>query len=359
MKSVAIIWLNYNSMPFIDVVKASLRSLAELDYDRYFVYIVDNGSQDGSFEEIVKFVNNSNLRNLCKIVRLGRNLGFDGAIDIVWKTYILKNNYDYLLLMNNDAIALPDSLHIMVEYAETIPRLCGLQGAVEHGDTGTLDNMGMYIDSLLHSVPFLRGRKVSDLPQCCLYITYAGGAYALYRIDALKKIQLKGNDLFPQQAFGYWDDDLIGILAWMNNLVMVAIPKLTCKHMESLTFRRLGLREYFSTRNYLAKILTTKTRYKTILIAIAIKYAIRRYIRAILRGSKIPPGTYLRALYDGIVLSRRVKQMYNLKIDFSKVPIVDHGMFKTFKYLIFYRSKRFDIEEIERKIIEKYSFKCS
>ena len=38
---VSIIWLNYNSMRFIEIVKESLLALGDLNYDNYEVIIVD------------------------------------------------------------------------------------------------------------------------------------------------------------------------------------------------------------------------------------------------------------------------------------------------------------------------------
>jgi glycosyltransferase involved in cell wall biosynthesis len=51
-----LVWLNYNSSGFLGLALRSLNSLLQLDYDDYEVIIVDNASNDGSFEAIKKFV---------------------------------------------------------------------------------------------------------------------------------------------------------------------------------------------------------------------------------------------------------------------------------------------------------------
>lgn len=48
----SIIWVNYNSMDTMDIVLRSLKSVLELEYPDYEVIVVDNASNDGSFERI-------------------------------------------------------------------------------------------------------------------------------------------------------------------------------------------------------------------------------------------------------------------------------------------------------------------
>jgi len=51
---VSIIWLNYNSSKIMPIVLKSLESIISLDYpfDKLELIVVDNGSNDGSFERI-------------------------------------------------------------------------------------------------------------------------------------------------------------------------------------------------------------------------------------------------------------------------------------------------------------------
>jgi len=49
---VSILWLNYNSFPFINIVLESLQGIQNLDYPNYELIIVDNGSTDGSLKII-------------------------------------------------------------------------------------------------------------------------------------------------------------------------------------------------------------------------------------------------------------------------------------------------------------------
>ncbi|NPA23137.1 MAG: glycosyltransferase family 2 protein [Crenarchaeota archaeon] len=356
MRKVAILWLNYNSMKFIDIIYRSLQSLHELDYDNYTIYIIDNGSTDGSFEKILDFVRSrQGLSSRCRIVRMSRNLGFAGAMNLVWRVYICCGEYSYVLFMNNDAVAFPESVRHMVEYCEQIPRLCGLQGIMEHGDSGLIYNYGVYIDETLNVIHFLRGRPLSCAPKHSIYVTYVQGAYALYNVNVLRRISLRNGDIFPRFVFGYWDDDLIGLRAWSMGYRMVAVPVLSCKHFESLTFKGgVRLADYITSRNYIAKILTYRTPYKPILLLAAFKYCLRRFLRGLRSRGGLNPLLIVRSLYDGLVLYRKVMREYGMRIDLSRVPIVRYGARKVLKYVLMYKTALHEWEKIEKELLERY-----
>jgi glycosyltransferase involved in cell wall biosynthesis len=51
MELATIIWLNYNSSRFINIVLRSLDFVFSIDYDNYEIIVVDNASNDESFEK--------------------------------------------------------------------------------------------------------------------------------------------------------------------------------------------------------------------------------------------------------------------------------------------------------------------
>ena len=46
MVKASLIWLNYNSLGFMDIALKSIESVLSLDFDGYEVVIVDNGSKN-------------------------------------------------------------------------------------------------------------------------------------------------------------------------------------------------------------------------------------------------------------------------------------------------------------------------
>jgi len=78
---VSILWVNYNSMNFINLALRSLQALADLDYPNYEVIVVDNGSTDGSYNIIKSF----SERKRFKLIRLEKNTGFTGGNNITFR----------------------------------------------------------------------------------------------------------------------------------------------------------------------------------------------------------------------------------------------------------------------------------
>lgn len=97
MKKVAIVILSWNSA---SVTIDCLKSLLEIDYDDFRIFLVDNGSHDNSVALIKEQVDSDKI----EYVELESNYGFTGGnnigIDIAKKTY----QPDYYLLLNNDTI---------------------------------------------------------------------------------------------------------------------------------------------------------------------------------------------------------------------------------------------------------------
>ena len=343
---VAILWLNYNSAPIFHIVEKSLRSLAELDYDNFHVYIIDNGSNDGSIEKICKLVkNDQKLRSCSTIVRLGTNLGFTGAIDVVWQ-HVKDLDFNYLALLNNDVIVEPESLKKLVEFLEARPDVCGVQGILLLGGGRKVDCFGCYVDSLLESISFMYLHNVDEVPRRGLYVTYCTGAYSLYNIQHLKQITTKTGDLFPKWAFAYWDDDYLGMKGWTMGYKFCAIPIIAGRHCRSLTFRRVKtLQTYFVRRNYIAKALSVRTIEKF--------FALYRGIRICLHKGK-KERLYLRMLYDGFRLWKKVHTCF----DFSRMPIIRYPISEVVKFCLVYRLRASKLDDfVTKQVLENYSFR--
>jgi GT2 family glycosyltransferase len=107
MNKVALIILNWNSA---QVTIDCLRSISDIDYDQYRVFLVDNGSADGSVALIKAAINSDKIR----YAELKYNYGFTGGnnigIDLAREEY----DPDYYLLLNNDTIVDKNFLKIMV-----------------------------------------------------------------------------------------------------------------------------------------------------------------------------------------------------------------------------------------------------
>jgi hypothetical protein len=127
-KRVAIIVLNWNGL---DDTRSCASSLERIHYPAATVFLVDNGSSDGSSEALAReFPQFTHLAN-------AGNLGFSGGNNVVIEQALAKG-FDYVLLLNNDTIVAPDFLGHLVAAAESGERVGMVGPKIFYHDQPTL-----------------------------------------------------------------------------------------------------------------------------------------------------------------------------------------------------------------------------
>ena len=118
MPKVAIVYLSYSGLRYLDEVITALRAL---DYpkDRLELIFVDNASHDGSQDY---------LRNVEGITFFpsATNTGFAEGNNIGIR-HALFGGADYVFLHNNDLKLAPDAITRAVELAESDPKIGSVQ----------------------------------------------------------------------------------------------------------------------------------------------------------------------------------------------------------------------------------------
>jgi GT2 family glycosyltransferase len=221
---VVIIILNWNNAD--DTIKC-LKSLREIRYSDYCIFLIDNNSEDDSLEKIGNYLSNSDYFNFAGLkeqnfeytnVEIDSGLSQEQIIQIKSQKLItIKNNCnfgfaegnnigirlaihsispDYILLLNNDTIVTPDFLTNLVNVAENdlqvgivSPKLLRMSNPEIIDSTGHIFKYGFISD---------RGFGEQDNHQYDnkLEIIGAIGAAALYRSEMIRKIGLLDSNYF-------------------------------------------------------------------------------------------------------------------------------------------------------------------
>ena len=208
----AIVILNFNGWQDTQKCLAALSKQTVQDFE---IYLIDNGSKDESVKELSKI----KMPNL-HFHKEKKNTGFTGGVNIGIK-WAIKNNFENVVLLNNDANAEPEWLENLLKPLEKSPEI----GAVT---SLMLDKTGKFIDDAgdvysTWGIPMLRneGEPKKNAPKSGLVFGGTGGA-TLYRTKVFKTI-----GFFDEDFFAYNEDvgecSLRVLKFGMNELLLFGI----------------------------------------------------------------------------------------------------------------------------------------
>ncbi|WP_084640460.1 glycosyltransferase family 2 protein [Meiothermus rufus] len=181
---VYILILNWNGWK--DTIKC-VESLKSLQYPKYEIIVLDNGSTNDSVIRIREAYPDVTL------IEIGSNLGFAGGNNVGIR-YALDKGADYIWLLNNDTVVDPNALTAMVDLAESDPKV-GVVGSILYymNEPSRVQAWGGGRVSLVFG--YSRHLMAAGEPH---YIT---GASMLLRRDALIR-----EGLLDERYFMYWED---------------------------------------------------------------------------------------------------------------------------------------------------------
>ena len=180
--SCAIVILNWNNYP--DTI-ATVQAIGAWEKLAPTIWVVDNGSQDESVEQIRR--EGPNVR----LLESDHNLGFAAGNNLAVRQALSDSQTDYFLLLNNDAILTEDGLSQLLGTAEQYK--AGIVGSILRDPPPTLAlqsaggrNMAWHIDTHIHKTP-----SAAPYP-----VDYVPGTAILIRADVFKTVGLLDETYF-------------------------------------------------------------------------------------------------------------------------------------------------------------------
>lgn len=279
MPKIAIIVLNWKQP---DLTIQTIDSLLKINNKAfsYKIFLIDNGSVDDSYEI---FQNKYKSNKQIDILKTKSNLGFVGGNNFGIKE-VLKNNFEYILLINNDVLVHPDFLQNLTIELENNKHL-GIVGpkiyfAPEHEfhyDRYTKNQRGKVIwsvggkmdwNNIIGSNLGVDEVDMGQFNQSNSNLDFISGCCMLIKSEIFKKI-----GLLNDQYFMYLEDVDFCQRAKIAGYGLAFVPNSIIWHINSGSSTSGGaLHDYFISRNRLIfGIKFAKTRTKLALIKESIK----------------------------------------------------------------------------------------
>ncbi len=234
MIDTAVIVLNWNGK---DSLKSCLDSLLAQSI-KCAIFVVENGSKDGSLEYLKK-----NYPQVRLVVNQA-NLGFAGGAN-TGLHQVISENFAYAALFNNDAVADKDWLKYLVKALLDNPDTGIVTCKLATTDNTHMDSTGDLYTTWGLPYPRGRGEPVGTQYDDQTTIFSASGGASLYRIKMLEEI-----GLFDEDLFAYYEDVDISFRAQLAGWKVRYVPESVAYHQIGATSGKIkGFTTYQTIKN--------------------------------------------------------------------------------------------------------------
>jgi hypothetical protein len=235
---VSIIVLNYNGLNFL---KNCLSTIQKQTYPDIETIVVDNSSNDGSYEFMLK-------NNSVKLIRNSENYGYSKANNIGAK----EASGDFLLFLNNDTELFPDMIEKLVLNYKDKSILAAAQIVMEHKDVDSVGFPGNGMDILGN--PY--GKNNPNERK----VFYADGAALFIKKDDFFKIGMFDEELFifQEDVDLCWRSQLMGYhirQCWDAKFYHYSGGVVLGGASKSKRYQTSYLRRYLNERNVIRNVL--------------------------------------------------------------------------------------------------------
>lgn len=184
--NVGCVLVTYNRL---ELLKCSLDSLFNQTYTLSKIIVVDNASNDGTYE----YLSDLHVKGLIEHIRLEKNVGGSGGFYEGIKKSI-SNNIDWIWIMDDDTICRNDSLEKLVKSIKGINKIGFICSKVLWRN-GDIHQMNIpVIKNIINGNPFNKFKK-NLIIESCSFVS------VMISKDVILKVGL------PYKEFFIWADD--------------------------------------------------------------------------------------------------------------------------------------------------------
>ena len=217
---IAIIIINWNTY---QLTFNCLKSLEACNYKNKTIFFVDNGSNDGSGDKIaLEFPEINYIKN-------EKNEGFTGANNKALNV-ILKQSFDYVLLLNNDTEVEPDFLSLLAASMDSDKNLAATQPLIlDFPNKNTIWNAGGSFN-IFFGLSTTRYKGLIYKPKLKIekFTEWISGCCILVKITVIKEVGLLDN-----RFFAYFEDVDWSIRMTNQGYKLGVVPKSIIYHHSS------------------------------------------------------------------------------------------------------------------------------
>ena len=231
--------LNYKG--FDDTVEC-VDNLLQQGYDNFKIVVLDNDSQDSSFEKLAE-----KYPDLL-VVQTGANLGYAGGNNVGIRL-AQQAGAKYVGVLNNDITADPFMVNKIVEAMEQDEKLAMTGPVILEWDRDIVQSAGARISLYTgDSIFYHQGEIFDELKQkdtAQYKLNDLGGAALFVRTEVLEKI-----GLIPEDYFLFYEETEWCLKAKKAGFKLACVPTTFIHHKESSSIGKVdGLRAEYMTKN--------------------------------------------------------------------------------------------------------------
>lgn len=230
--------LNYKTADMtLDAIQSARTAMQDIDGE---IVVVDNDSQDGSFEKIAGYVAQEGW-DRTRVIRSPQNGGYGAGNNFGIRNGLSNGaRPDFVYVLNSDAFPRPDAIRVLLDYLLSHPDV-GFAGSYIHGDDGVHHTTTFRFPSVLSEIegairfgPVTRLLAKHRVPVENLnetrQVDWLAGASLMMRQDVLDEI-----GLFDETFFLYFEETDLCLRANRAGHRVVYVRESVVMHIGSVT----------------------------------------------------------------------------------------------------------------------------